>query len=263
MGLYSYLGGNQVKCFSIPNMIINSNGDLEIYGLEGDFTGYKKGSKVPYKTLYYNYGENFLILDYRGVVFGEIPLIHIIKNGKYFKTVEYQKLTEKDFINKVIDKYGNSININEYSDISNFIEDYKLRDANSTILTDKYNKELDIKCYSISDLREKKVSSEQLIKDLDKRKIVLDKVTKEVYIPFSNKWFIEENEEQIIGYILYCYDNLGNKEEYFCKLSEYFNKLNYSEMVEKYLDWANSNNIEVDIEKLRTIGKLYVRSSVK
>ena len=54
MGLYSYLGGNQVKCFSIPNMIINSNGDLEIYGLEGDFTGYKKGSKVPYKTLYYN-----------------------------------------------------------------------------------------------------------------------------------------------------------------------------------------------------------------
>jgi hypothetical protein len=34
-------------------------------------------------------------------------------------------------------------------------------------------------------------------------------------------------------------------------------------MVEKYLDWANSNNIEVDIEKLRTIGKLYVRSCVK
>ena len=263
MGLYNYLGNNQVKCFTIPNMIINSNGNLEIYCLEGKFIGYKRGNKVPYKTLYYNYGENFLIFDYRGVIYDEIPLIHIIKNGKYSKTVEYQKLNEEDFINKVIDKFGNSINIKEYSDISTFIEDYKLRDKNSITLTKKYNEELDVKCYSISDLREKKVSSEQLIKDLDKRKIVLDKVTKEVYIPFSNKWFMEEEDEQVIGYILYCYDNLDNKEEYFCKLSEYFNNLNYSEMVEKYLDWANSNNIEVDVNKLKTIEDLYVRSSAK
>ena len=171
MGLYNYLGNNQVKCFTIPNMIINSNGNLEIYGLEGKFIEYKRGSKVPYKTLYYNYGENFLIFDYRGVIYDEIPLIHIIKNGKYSKTVEYQKLNEEDFINKVIDKFGNSINIKEYSDISTFIEDYKLRDKNSITLTKKYNEELGVKCYSISDLREKKVSSEQLIKDLDKRKI--------------------------------------------------------------------------------------------
>ena len=78
MGLYNYLGNNQVKCFTIPNMIINSNGNLEIYCLEGKFIGYKRGSKVPYKTLYYNYGENFLIFDYRGVIYDEIPLIHII-----------------------------------------------------------------------------------------------------------------------------------------------------------------------------------------
>lgn len=251
MGLYNYLGGHQVKCFTIPNIIITSDNKLDIYGLEGDFTYYKKGSKVPYKTLYYNYGENFLIFDYRGLYLEETPIIHIIKDGKYLRTVEYLKLKEEFFVNKVIDIYGNIINIEKYSDITNFIEELKNREIQDELLRKKYSEELCVVGYSMQDLRESKISSEKFMEDLEKRKVISDRITKELYTPFNNKWFIKE-DDQIIGYILQLLKDGHNIKKYYDKLLEFFkeNELNYLEMIKNYEVWVKENNIEVDTSVL-------------
>ena len=83
MSLYDYLNGEQIKFFSVPIIGIDdgpmSKGNLLYFG-GGQFRSFEKGKKVPYKTLFYNFGENFNIVDLEPYENDEC-MINLIRNG--------------------------------------------------------------------------------------------------------------------------------------------------------------------------------------
>ena len=84
------------------------------------FCGFSK--EVPYKTYYYNYGLNFLILNY---IFKKIPCVHIIQNCKYVDTVDYNSIPQNIIIDKVVDYHGTLLNIHSVDECVEFVEMYK------------------------------------------------------------------------------------------------------------------------------------------
>lgn len=65
MGMYDTLNGEQVKCFpwySFDVMSLAQAGLINGHG--GSLAYYGNGSKIPYRSLAYNYGKNFIIFDF-------------------------------------------------------------------------------------------------------------------------------------------------------------------------------------------------------
>lgn len=63
MGMYDTLNGEQVKCFpwySFDAMPLAQAGFINGHG--GSLAYYGDGSKIPYRSLAYNYSKNFIIL---------------------------------------------------------------------------------------------------------------------------------------------------------------------------------------------------------
>lgn len=117
MSALDYINGEQVKCFYTPTYSDN------MYYSNGKCCEFKDGDSVPSKELWYDYTDNFIIIDY--IYSGVNPLIHIIKDSKIYKTTNLENLVDSDFIdnNKVIDYYGKELNISSTEDILNFIND--------------------------------------------------------------------------------------------------------------------------------------------
>ena len=59
MGMYDTINGEQVKCFPWVSFY---EGAVTYHC--GDLKYYNNGDKVPYRMPHYNYGSNFIILDY-------------------------------------------------------------------------------------------------------------------------------------------------------------------------------------------------------
>ena len=65
MGMYDTLNGEQVKCFpwySFDVMSLSPEGSIGGHG--GGLKYYGNGDKIPYRSLAYNYGKNFIIFDF-------------------------------------------------------------------------------------------------------------------------------------------------------------------------------------------------------
>ena len=65
MGMYDTLNGEQVKCFpwfSFYVSAMDTKGVVTSHG--GDLKYYGNGSEIPYRSLAYNYGKNFIIFDF-------------------------------------------------------------------------------------------------------------------------------------------------------------------------------------------------------
>ena len=65
MGMYDTLNGEQVKCFpwySFDVSPIDTEGVVSGHG--GGLKYYGNGDKIPYRSLAYNYGKNFIIFDF-------------------------------------------------------------------------------------------------------------------------------------------------------------------------------------------------------
>ena len=58
MGLYDYLNGEQVKIFYSPVFWSENEGE-NVYYSGGGLRGYINGDKLPLKTLYYKYPDDF------------------------------------------------------------------------------------------------------------------------------------------------------------------------------------------------------------
>lgn len=134
MGMYDNLKEYQVKCFPISNILIedeicnflptekDSNFTLKNYYINGELRWYNRGHLVPYKTLYYNYGLDFMIFHYQDIFYNimDIP-IHIIKDGIYRKSVLYSKLSNRYSIFPVIDNAGSLLNIETVGDFKDLL----------------------------------------------------------------------------------------------------------------------------------------------
>ena len=120
MGMYDYINGEQIKCFYSPIF----NKDYGVWHSGGSLIGYSNGDELPLKTMYYKYASNLAILDIIDIAKKEY-LLHIIKDGKVFKSVSGKDLIDEDLknIESFINYYGTELNIKSKKDIINFINE--------------------------------------------------------------------------------------------------------------------------------------------
>lgn len=122
MGMYDTVNGEQVKCFPWVSLYNNEisyhGGDLKYYGL---------GDEVPYKTPYYNYGKNFIVLDINKYPESDFwsydYIIHVIVDGKVKDTFK-NKIGEIDWNTNehVVGYSGELINAHSPEDVISYIE---------------------------------------------------------------------------------------------------------------------------------------------
>ena len=100
MGMYDTLNSEQVKCFpwfSFYVSAMDTKGVITSHG--GDLKYYGNGSKIPYRSLAYNYGKNFIIFDFTPELctdeIGEW-VVHVIENGR-LKASFYRKDADAEF----------------------------------------------------------------------------------------------------------------------------------------------------------------------
>ena len=85
MGMYDTLNGEQVKCFpwySFDVMSLTPAGSIGGHG--GSLKYYGNGSKIPYRSLAYNYGKSFIIFDFNPDLDpndGSNWIAHVIQDG--------------------------------------------------------------------------------------------------------------------------------------------------------------------------------------
>lgn len=85
MGMYDTLNGEQVKCFpwySFDVMSLTPAGSVGGHG--GSLKYYGNGSEIPYHSLAYNYGKNFIIFDFNPDLDpndGSNWVAHVIEDG--------------------------------------------------------------------------------------------------------------------------------------------------------------------------------------
>ena len=115
MGMYDTLNGEQVKCFpwySFDVMSLSPEGSIGGHG--GNLKYYGNGSEIPYRSLAYNYGKNFIIFDFNPALDpndGSDWVAHVIKDGLLKASVykenagdEFEEILKKN--RKNISYYG-------------------------------------------------------------------------------------------------------------------------------------------------------------
>jgi hypothetical protein len=258
MGMYDYLGGEQIKIFYCP---IFSNNPLEKNKYEtwhsgGTLASYTKKSKLPLHTWYYKYPNDFIVYDYRSAY----KDIWIIKNSKFesFKSA-YNKID--DFFKPVYDYYGKELDINNpqdfvkikeensyYNKLYSQLEQKLLKNINQYINTNKkYNDVFEV----FKDMAEYSVEQREFIEN------TLEENSKKTLCVFTNKWYLEDiyGEEKQLGEYLYCLNYLYNikdeqkrfeyetdyaKEYIECKniVENYLN--NNNDLLQRYFDWLDN-----------------------
>lgn len=285
MGLYDYLGEEQVKCFGVPTVGITPEGDsfkLFIHCMGGNLRYYPRGSAVPYKTSFYNYGKNFMVFDYRTFNYGE-PIcddelrVHIIRNGRYFRTVRYDRVPSRYKIGLVLDNYGEVINIKTHNDFKEIVYNWRYSHVLYDELQEKYREEMGIpNMLRLNRFDLEKYSKEEINEMFEKHRECMDRASDEALKPFSDTWYggtekidKEMNKGWPFGAL---YDVLEKQ-----KISE-FDKYWIARLFEKevgnkggslildlkeYLDWCTINGIKVDKVKFLTFFSKYLQDIPK
>lgn len=114
MGMFDYLGGEQIKIFYLP---VFSKKDImtdkpNTWHSGGRLREFNKESELPLKTWYYKYPQNFIAYDF----YYDEGDIWIIKNGKFESYKHINELTENDLGEAVYAYYGAELNINNIDD---------------------------------------------------------------------------------------------------------------------------------------------------
>lgn len=91
MGMYDTLNGEQVKCFPWYSFYVSSiDSEGVVSGHGGDLRYYRTGDKIPYRSLAYNYGKDFIIFDFMvDMISDEIGnwVAHIVKDGRLYASI--------------------------------------------------------------------------------------------------------------------------------------------------------------------------------
>lgn len=256
MGMYDYLNGEQVKCFSIPIVYIDRDfmrDDEEervcMSSMGGLLRGFNKGDKVPYRTNIYNYGKDFIVFDYRG--FEEEYIVHFIKDGKVSEYYHAEKLPPVIPVMLVVDNYGNPLNIKSRNDFFEIIEDHK----------NYIEKQYFTGCREIRGLFDDYIESvrnntprEDLKKEYDKLSEDLRERTMAV---FRKKWFADDRKvvSNNIGWLVDILLNEPKGEEETNRLLERYKQENKDFMkdVERYKEWVEGYYTSDEIDRVLKI----------
>lgn len=274
MGMYDYLGSEQVKVFSVPLVNVSSHdSDLNNvkchYGYSGGrLNGYGKKSPVPYKTSFYNYGPNFIVFDYRGFIEeDEELLMHVIENGCFKKSYPIDSIPKSLKITRVVDNYGRSLNIANISDFLDCHQEHVEAQNLHQELKKKYCEAENIpwRLPHISEFKE--MSKEEQENFFKKYDVCSQKAYDDSLKVFVDKWFADENCEDLtyIGALL---DEMksGTRPEWvwypICKdyvqtiANKDFGSLENA--INKYCEWCAAYNVECDATNIKNIFDKYL-----
>lgn len=154
MGMYDTLNGEQVKCFpwhSFDVMSLTPSGSIGSHG--GNLKYYDNGSKIPYRSLAYNYGKNFIIFDFNPDLDPNDSsnwVAHVIEDG-LLKASVYKEDAGKEF-EEMLKKSRKNIS---------------------------YSGGGDFKFKSIADVNQYAAEADELMKKIDKLHETADKIMRE------------------------------------------------------------------------------------
>lgn len=187
---YDLLGGNLVQCFPISKITYcegNLENPVELWQSSGHLRSFNIGDTVPWRTLYYNYGPNFMIFDYEGKELRKSEvLVHIIQDGKYLKSVKYMNIPNEVSIGLVLDVKGNVLNIKSREDFKTILSEYCSVQKQYINLCKKYGcieNPLDTGC-----VNGQKISMDKLLEAYKKYISLMEKAKNESIGLFESEW---------------------------------------------------------------------------
>lgn len=289
MGLYDYLGDTQVKCFPVPVVKLNkppyheyNKEGLGFFSLSGSLKSYPRGCSVPYKTLYYNYGKDFMVFDYRTFDY-DTPedykfdekglLVHIIVNGRYHRSVSYNKLPKRYKIGLVLDNYGDVLNINTINDFKEIVYSWRCYQKKRLELEKEALKPYGVK-FSIFELADK-LSKEEYLKAIEENTSITNEIYDKTLRVFRDTWYKNDKEIEktifggwTIGGIYETYLRGVNFESDWYKILPYVDdELKKSRNTNLFFElgaysvWCIQNKIDVNINELFNFIDNYLNNS--
>lgn len=131
--MYDTINGEKVNCFPwssycMPGMPINEH--------HGSMKQFENGDNVPYRSLSYNHGKNFVVLDVNPQNEDLSFAAHIIQDGKLVKSVWSDDIDDLDnyMHHRVVGSdWYYILNINSVDDVFKFISKLKKMKLRSTL----------------------------------------------------------------------------------------------------------------------------------
>lgn len=261
MGMYNYLNGEQIKCFSVPIVYIGNDytTDSEVdrvcfATMGGMLESYRIGDEVPYKSSIYNFGKDFIVYDYRGITYMgdyDTPLVHFIRDGKVASFCHVDKLPLDIPRMLVIDNNGNPLNIQSRDDFFSIAKEFKEK------IDGEYYSGLreirDMFDDYIDSLREEN-PKEELKAEYERRAEELRKRTFDV---FREKWYLDDSKyvSNQIGWLvdMMLREPKGSEESNII-LDRYKQESStFAKEVDEYKKWATDLYTSDEIDKLLKI----------
>lgn len=89
MGMYDTINSEQIKCFPWITYHYDKNNDIRLWEHGGSLKNFNDNAAVPYRSLCYNYHENFNILDLHptALPFDNGIVLHAIRDGKVKESI--------------------------------------------------------------------------------------------------------------------------------------------------------------------------------
>ena len=288
MGMYDYLGEEQVKCFGVPTVGVTPNGEnnfnLFIHCMGGNLRYYHRGSSVPYKTPFYNYGKDFMVFDCRTFNYDE-PIVddelwvHIIKNGRYFRSVRYDRVPSRYKIGLVLNNYGEVVNIKTHNDFKEIVYGWRYSQVKYKELSEKYREEMgipDMLKMNVNTIKEMNLSKEELNDLFDQYSKCQDKARAESLDLFREIWYKGTEEKDAELNKGWPFGALYNALEtmHISEYDKYWIARLFVEQIERdghslmfdlgeYFNWCIENRIEVDRLKFMMFFSKYLREIPK
>lgn len=248
MGMYDTIGnGYQVKLFSIPVCSptkINHEKVSSVYCMGGNLRYYNYGDVLPLKTWWYQYPENFVMIDtddYEETVF------HVVREGRLFASLsspaELTSALESHRIDGFYDYYGNEItgmnsilDIYEYLKISKELREIQIKYA---VMAGQYRKDMYAVLQKKNRTDEDEKEIEKLQKKIEEVKELEEKENSPIWTHFKEK-FCQHSEHSIFeryGMYLDCIAWEMTRE----KKNDY-----YKFLVKEFNDYISQNQIHVE-----------------
>lgn len=106
MGMYDTINSEQIKCFPWITYRYDKDNDMRLWEHGGSLKNFNNNATVPYRSLCYNYHEDFNILDLHptALPFDDGIVLHVIRDGKIKESITIE-LEDEHLIPKTLQEH--------------------------------------------------------------------------------------------------------------------------------------------------------------
>lgn len=253
MGMYDYLGGEQIKIFYRPIFNVNKEKleESSYWHSGGQLRSFGKGDDLPLKTLYYQYPNDFMVYDYRF----DYTDVWVIRNGTFEKRVPFAELTQEEVASNVAvyDYYGSLLNIQTLADFEKMKSDFNNR----------------LKEYKVVEKELFPEGSLNMIRtnldEYERLSPIMEAKYKEIDAKYSHEWVLKDphEDEASFGAMIDCYlftRSLKDEKEIgtivpirqykACKMTMQRMITEKPDLVEKFKAWVDDESAITAIDAL-------------